>query len=103
MGIRLEANPSSARSSTTVSPGPTSSTSVSTTATPIPTLHHARSQLAEVEHLLLSIWTATLPTLDGERTAHLCSAHRAVHEALLLLDEGERVVADIGPFPWENG
>lgn len=63
--------------------------------TPLPTLHHARSQLHEVERILLSMWTATLPNLDGDRTAHLCAAHRAVHEALLLLTADEPVVADL--------
>lgn len=68
-------------------------------ATPIPTVHHARAQLAEVEQLLLSVWTATLPELETVRSARLCSAHRAVHEAMLLLDENGDVVADVGPMP----
>lgn len=68
-------------------------------ATPIPTLHHARSQLLEIEQLLLAMWTATLPNLDGDRTAHLCAAHRAVHEALLLLIPDETLVADLVATP----
>lgn len=68
-------------------------------ATPIPTVHHARVQLAEVEQLLLSVWTATLPELETARSARLCSAHRAVHQAMMLLDEHGDVVADVGPMP----
>jgi hypothetical protein len=71
--------------------------------TPIPTDHHARVQLAELEQLLLSLWTAAMPELDDARTARLCAAHRAVHEALLLLDDAGCVVADVGPYPGERG
>ncbi len=65
---------------------------------PIPTVHHARVRLAEVEQVLLSVWTATLPDLETARSARICSAHRAVHEAMMLLDENESVVADLGPM-----
>jgi hypothetical protein len=74
-------------------------TSNAATTTPIPTVHHARAQLAEVEDLLLSVWTACLPEMETATTARLCSAHRAVHQAMLLLEDDERVVADVGPFP----
>ncbi len=77
----------------------THSVTSTTSATPIPTVHHARVRLAEVEQLLLSVWTATLPELETVRSARLCSAHRAVHEAMLLLEEGGDVVADVGPMP----
>lgn len=70
--------------------------------TPIPTGHHARARLHEVEQMLLAMWTSALPDLDSVRSAHLCAAHRAVHEAMLLLDEGLGVVADTGPYPGER-
>jgi hypothetical protein len=37
--------------------------------------------------------------METAATARLCSAHRAVHQAMLLLEDDERVVADVGPFP----
>lgn len=78
----------------------THSVAATPSATPIPTVHHARAQLAAVEQLLLSVWAATLPEdLETVRSARLCSAHRAVHRAMLLLEEHTDVVADVGPMP----
>jgi hypothetical protein len=65
---------------------------------PIPTMHHARAQLARVEQVLLAMWSSRMPDLGDGATERLCAAHRAVHEAMLLLDD-ERVIADTGELP----
>jgi hypothetical protein len=65
---------------------------------PIPTMHHARAQLARVEQVLLAMWSSRMPDLGDGATDRLCAAHRAVHEAMLLLED-ERIIADTGELP----
>lgn len=64
----------------------------------LPTVHHARMQLVRVEKMLLAMWATNMPDLGDGATDRLCAAHRAVHEAMLLLD-GERIIADTGELP----
>lgn len=64
----------------------------------LPTVHHARMQLVRVEQMLLSMWASHMPDLGDGATDRLCAAHRAVHEAMLLLDD-ERIIADTGELP----
>ena len=64
----------------------------------LPTTHHARIHLARVEQMLLTMWSSRMPELGDGAADRLCAAHRAVHEAMLLLDD-ERIIADTGEMP----